>query len=188
MARGRTTKIDESSVRYRTARESWNWDKVRPWLTKTLDDPNDDEALLRVGQLVRETMRAELQLAERLAELLNNPKSTIGDYAALFADHGISAASLWFCGSLLQGANRDHLLEGIIKERQRHASLARYANDPKQLAKIEVKRLWIEYRSGAAPVRAKFARDMLEKFEVLASQKKIEDWTREWDKQEPREI
>ena len=57
--------------------------------------------------------------------------------------------------------------------------------DPKQQAKTEVKELWELWQKN--PMRYKsvsaFARDMLEKFEVLESSQVIGRWCKEWKKQ-----
>lgn len=58
-------------------------------------------------------------------------------------------------------------------------------NDPKQKDKEFVKdcwKSWQENRNNYAS-KAAFARDMLDKCKYLSSQKKIEDWCREWEKE-----
>lgn len=64
----------------------------------------------------------------------------------------------------------------------------RHSTDPKQIAKARVWECWREWQSrkaaGPSPYKSKaaFARDMLEKYPDLASQKVIEDWCREWER------
>lgn len=70
---------------------------------------------------------------------------------------------------------------------------ARAANDPKQKEKGFVFQCWQDWQKsktaenpkGTYSSKAAFARDMLEKYEHLISQKKIEDWCREWEKAHP---
>ena len=61
---------------------------------------------------------------------------------------------------------------------------ARVANDPKQKEKHFVRECWNEWQKHPDRYRSKsaFASDMLSKCEHLSSQKKIEDWCREWEK------
>lgn len=59
--------------------------------------------------------------------------------------------------------------------------------DPRTSEKEFVHDCWRRWRLNPDAYRSKaeFARDMLEKCEHLKSQKKIEDWCREWEKLEP---
>lgn len=61
---------------------------------------------------------------------------------------------------------------------------AKLDNDPKQKEKDFVYKCWQEWQTNPDSYRSKaaFARDMLDKVENLSSQKKIEDWCREWEK------
>ncbi|HEY3327463.1 MAG TPA: hypothetical protein VGK14_09865 [Novimethylophilus sp.] len=82
------------------------------------------------------------------------------------------------------------LLEGIEHQKKHQArtgALAKIASDPKQAEKKLVKECWQEWRRdpGRYKGKAAFARDMLDKFEHLTSQKRIEDWCREWEKTNP---
>lgn len=184
MSNEKKPRVDESNVHYRTIKESWNAEEWWPWFKKTLVDKGDKEAMQQVGKLVRETMLKELHLAEELHKLMVSHESKLGDYARLIADRGISAASLWFLGSLVKGESAEQLIETAMRERQRVASQARYAKDKKQLAKAEVRQLWTLWQSDPSryPSRAAFARDMLDKFEDLTSVATVQDWTREWEK------
>jgi hypothetical protein len=64
------------------------------------------------------------------------------------------------------------------------AVLAKIAADPKQKEKAFIFQRWQEWQREPKRYKSKaaFARDMLDKCEHLTSQKKIEDWCREWEK------
>ncbi|WP_155624979.1 hypothetical protein [Burkholderia vietnamiensis] len=185
MSKSRKPAVDESNVRYRTLGESWNIEEIRPWIQKKISNPDDAEATKQVGLLTAKTIGAELELAEKMAELFLKDGATMGDYAKLMSERGISAVSLWFCAGFLKGKNVEVLTEQLLRDRQRSASFARYSKDPKQRAKAEVKKLWEMWRRGPSryPSKAAFARDMLDKFDELKSSKKIEDWVRAWEKE-----
>ncbi len=185
MSKARKPPADESTVVYRTLKESWNMDEVWPWLKRSFTNRDDQEALRQVGILTKKTMGLEIELAEKMTELFLSEDATLGDYARLIAENGISAASLWFCAGMLQGKKNDTLIEQLLRDRQRSASFARYSKDPKQRAKAEVKKLWEMWRCDPSryPSKAAFARDMLDKFDELKSSKKIEDWVRAWEKE-----
>lgn len=176
---------DESNVRYRTLGESWNIEAVRPWLARKIANPDDAEASKQIGLLTGVTIEAELELAEKMAALFSSADATMGDYARLMSERGISAVSLWFCGGFLRGDNTKALLEQLISDRQRSASLARYSKDPKQMAKAEVRKMWELWRHDPSryPSKAAFARDMIDKFDELKSTKKVEDWVRGWERE-----
>ena len=77
----------------------------------------------------------------------------------------------------------------LAKEEQKIQSAsaggrARVANAPKQKEKHFVRECWDEWQKHPDRYRSKsaFASDMLSKCEHLSSQKKIEDWCREWEK------
>jgi chromosome segregation ATPase len=61
------------------------------------------------------------------------------------------------------------------------------ANDIRQKDKALVLTCWQQWQSRPDSYKSKaaFARDMLDKCEHLKSQKKIEDWCREWENQNP---
>jgi hypothetical protein len=69
----------------------------------------------------------------------------------------------------------------------RRAAIAKMAADPKQKEKKFVCECWKEWQEqpGRYKGKAAFARDMLNKCEHLESQKKIEDWCRDWEKANP---
>lgn len=62
----------------------------------------------------------------------------------------------------------------------------RRETDPKTAQKAQVRQCWCAWQLTPKSYRTKaaFARDMLDKYEHLKSQKKIEDWCREWEKAE----
>jgi hypothetical protein len=77
--------------------------------------------------------------------------------------------------------------EGAIEEvklRARNNALKRVEKDPKQKDKSFVLSCWEAWQNKPASYKFKadFARDMLDKCEHLKSQKKIEDWCRDWEK------
>lgn len=59
--------------------------------------------------------------------------------------------------------------------------------DPKQKEKTFIFECWKKWQQSPSnyPSKAAFARDMLTKSDNLTSQKKIEDWCREWEKAHP---
>lgn len=77
----------------------------------------------------------------------------------------------------------------IKKDRVRLAKKgaeAKLANDPRQDEKKTVRSHWEQWKKFPARYRSKadFARYMLKTCEHLTSQKKIEDWCREWEKEQ----
>jgi|CXWL01.1.fsa_nt_gi hypothetical protein len=75
-------------------------------------------------------------------------------------------------------------LKEVRRDMAYQGAIARIRLDPKQNDKKFVFTCWQEWQD--CPERysskASFARDMLEKCEHLVSNKKIEDWCREWEK------
>lgn len=75
------------------------------------------------------------------------------------------------------------------KEMAFRGAMARLANDPRQKAKDFVLNCWQVWREEPENYKSKadFAKDMLkqEQCNSLKSQKKIEDWCREWEKSHP---
>jgi hypothetical protein len=71
------------------------------------------------------------------------------------------------------------------KAMAKEAAAARYAKDPKQREKNFVRQCWLNWQKKPAAYTSKaaFARDMLTKCEHLTSQKKIEDWCRDWEEE-----
>jgi len=79
--------------------------------------------------------------------------------------------------------------EALKKTRSEQASrgaAARHARDPKQVEKAFVFDCWKAWQAKPEmyPGPTAFARDMMEKCVALKSQKKIEDWCRDWRKQQ----
>lgn len=74
-------------------------------------------------------------------------------------------------------------------DRARDLANLRHEGDPKQQEKAFVFECWGAWQTNPKQYKSKaeFARAMLDKCEHLTSQKKIEDWCREWEKkaQEP---
>lgn len=65
----------------------------------------------------------------------------------------------------------------------RNGALAKKKSDPRQVEKIFIRECWKEWQKNPNRYasKAEFARDMLTKSSHLTSQKKIEDWCREWE-------
>lgn len=71
------------------------------------------------------------------------------------------------------------------KWKAQQGAKARLNNDPRQKEKEFIKDCWIDWQADKSKYKSKaeFSRDMLKKVEKLTSQKKIEDWCREWEKE-----
>lgn len=78
-------------------------------------------------------------------------------------------------------------LDAAKKALAKMGGLAKVATDPKQQDKSLVYSCWQDWQKklDSYKSKAEFARDMLTKCEHLTSQKKIEDWCREWEKANP---
>jgi hypothetical protein len=81
---------------------------------------------------------------------------------------------------------REALVVPLRKEFALAGAKAKLANDPKQVAKREVKEWWIRWRANPTWYQGKssFARAMLDKYPDLSSQPVIEGWCRAWEKEE----
>lgn len=78
------------------------------------------------------------------------------------------------------------LRKGVIfTEKMSTYAKKKSETDPKQQAKISVKAYWSRWQKEPTLYikKSNFAKDMLEKHETLVSQKKIEDWCRDWEKE-----
>lgn len=66
----------------------------------------------------------------------------------------------------------------------RNGAMEKLKRDPKQKEKTFIFECWKKWQQSPSnyPSKAAFARDMLTKSDNLKSQKKIEDWCREWEK------
>jgi hypothetical protein len=75
----------------------------------------------------------------------------------------------------------------VLRERAKAGAKAKLSNDERQSEKVFVLSCWKSWRQNPPSYKSKaaFARDMLDKCQHLTSQKKIEDWCREWEKAEP---
>lgn len=95
--------------------------------------------------------------------------------AAVQAAHTLADAQAWVNGS--------EPFRTVRSQMAYDAAMARHRRDPKQADKKFVYECYRNWRANPRMYRTKaaFARDMLEKCEHLKSQKKIEDWVREWD-------
>lgn len=93
-------------------------------------------------------------------------------------------------GKIESGDVDSKQLEDLIKNhRKSFAELgakAKLANDKRQDEKKTVRDHWEQWKKFPARYRSKadFARYMLKTCEHLTSQKKIEDWCREWEKEQ----
>jgi hypothetical protein len=68
----------------------------------------------------------------------------------------------------------------------RQGAFARHAKDKRQEEKAFIKQCWSDWQAGLSEYngKAEFARDMLNKVERLKSQKTIEDWCRDWERED----
>lgn len=73
----------------------------------------------------------------------------------------------------------------IISAMKKNAAKKRWEADPKTERKLFVKECWKEWQEKPARYKSKasFALDMLKKCEELESQKVIENWCRDWEKE-----
>ena len=73
----------------------------------------------------------------------------------------------------------------IRREMAYRSAMEKLRRDPKQQEKGFVRECWNEWQQNADRYKTKaaFAKDMLTKCDHLSSQKKIEDWCREWEKE-----
>jgi hypothetical protein len=85
-------------------------------------------------------------------------------------------------------SSNEFYIESAVKyassESARKKAMERHAKDPKQVEKKFVFECWEEWQRKPENYsgQAAFARDMLNKCKELTSQKKIEDWCRDWKK------
>jgi hypothetical protein len=78
-------------------------------------------------------------------------------------------------------------LQKARQEMSYRGAMEKLARDPKQKEKAFIFACWQKWQESPTTYASKaaFARDMLTKCEHLTSQKKIEDWCREWGKANP---
>ena len=92
---------------------------------------------------------------------------------------------------LLDRAGSHDPIDRIIQPLQKHfdhvksseAAEAKYANDPKQAAKVLIKNCWEAWQNNPRDYDSKedFAKDMKAQFPILKSIRKITNWCREWE-------
>lgn len=80
---------------------------------------------------------------------------------------------------------RPDFVSRVQSAQGKRAAEARHAKDPKQAAKKNVKDCWLAWQRNPARYKgkAKFARDMLEKYPDLENNRVIEDWCRDWERE-----
>lgn len=95
--------------------------------------------------------------------------------SAISAAYAVSNATAMELGGRIFEQGKRNLSSRGVKARKEH--------DPKQREKAFIFECWQQWQKLSAPypTKAAFARDMLTKCEHLTSQKKIEDWCREWE-------
>lgn len=134
---------------------------------KFCDEPSAEDLLLSVFPLIEEALIArDLGSSDAIAASVD-AANCLADALALNPD-----------GERQRGARQTLA---------RQAASYRYAKDPKQAEKQFVKRCYDEWNQGVTRYKsaAAFARDMLKKCVHLTSQKKIEDWVRDWRENTP---
>lgn len=82
-------------------------------------------------------------------------------------------------------ANRPLLEQKARKDVARKAAAAKLANDPKQAAKAEARKLWADWQTGKTIHRsaAAFARFVVKTLPVIESEEAVKRWEREWRKE-----
>jgi hypothetical protein len=148
--------------------------------------------------LLRRTARAE-EWAEFLEEVNEDYKYLLGVHqnvidlqSELLKQQIASFQKLYEIGELqLQVTETGAMCEGMLKGRDaqkiiqaKKGASGKIAKDPKQTDKAFVFDCWQSWQKNPNSYKgkAKFAKDMLNKCEHLESQKVIEDWCREWEK------
>jgi hypothetical protein len=107
----------------------------------------------------------------------------IGKISEAVADMSVAEWSLRFCAQ----ADSEMTSEKARSEMARMGVMAKLANDPRQKEKAFIFECWQAWQKllDTYPSKAAFAKDMIAKCEHLKSQKKVEDWCREWEKANP---
>jgi len=82
-------------------------------------------------------------------------------------------------------ANRPLLEQKARKDVARKAAAAKLANDPKQAAKSEARKLWAQWRARPPLHRsaAAFARFVVKTLPIIESEEAVKRWEREWRKE-----
>jgi hypothetical protein len=104
---------------------------------------------------------------------------SMGGSGAIVATYEASNA----VANLLSILSGDEKLQVARRDLAYQGAMARLERDPKQKEKTFIHECWQRWQQSPETYASKaaFARDMLSKCEHLTSQKKIEDWCREWE-------
>lgn len=80
-------------------------------------------------------------------------------------------------------AEAENQISLVRKQLAKAGGHAKHAADPKQAAKQQVRECWDAWQKKPTQYKSKsaFARDMLDKYESLESQRVIERWCKEWE-------
>lgn len=155
------------------------------WLKELRSEVSDEHFLRIFASLWVEAQHTERQIIQYQntikdfelvlnvfsSDLVANTQEAKKRILEMAAEFKISAAK-----ALLKGMSLAKISQA------RKGAKAKLAIDPKQAEKILVRECWEEWQKNPANYKSKamFARDMLTKCESLTSQKKIEDWCRQW--------
>jgi hypothetical protein len=133
------------------------------------------------------TFHAELYLLLVFIEIDNANMNTILDPVAAVGS-AIDAANA--LANAMAIISEDEKLQEIRKNFAYRGAMAKVENDPKQKDKKFVYECWQDWQEKPTRYQSKaaFARDMLDKCEHLVSNKKIEDWCREWEKSDTNKL
>lgn len=165
-----------------------NHDKVDYWMSKLFVLPNseinfpteieEDENLYRA--VLR---RILLMLAQRI---LYHAQTSL-DKGRLASAIRLYCATDGSMATYFALRNEGMSLQAAKATLAKMGGLAKLAADPKQQEKSFIYNCWQSWQKKTDSYKSKaaFARDMLTKCEHLTSQKKIEDWCREWEKANP---
>lgn len=148
--------------------------------------PQEEDAVyFEIGEAVFDYFKGPLEYAESLSEALheNNGKSSMLRLKKIIAERPVDVYSLLFLLNLERLRAPGDLEKAVRRAMGVAAAKTRLAVDPKQKEKEFVHECWREWKSDPSRYSSKaaFARDMLSKCQYLKSQKKIEDWCREWE-------
>jgi hypothetical protein len=128
--------------------------------------------------------RAREKLHAALTELSSDPEINASALCAEFLD-----LMLRLDPSDTETESVIDLIEPLTKYFQmlqaRRGATAKLANDPKQVAKIDVRVCWEMWQKEPSRYegKAEFARDMCEKYENLKNHAVIEGWCRKWERE-----
>ena len=164
----------------------WNIRLVKEW-KKRMDEAAFIKAFastlafveIQESQIDEQEMIME-DCAAQLKALANMATSDSDDLRAQF-DGLVTAAKDAIEKSLIKGIK----LSKIGQARKGVKAKLAKDTDGKQREKAFILECWKNWQQSPSTYKSKaaFARDMLTKCESLTSQKKIEDWCREWEKE-----